>query len=221
MNTEQGLKLLEQEQMLVIARGIDQTAMNAVAEALLAGGVRVLEITMNTAHATNMIRELHSKYKERLWIGAGTVITLEDAKMAVDCGAQFLVTPNTDPAVIEFARQHGVPIFPGAFTPTEIVQAWQAGATAVKIFPGGQNNLSFIKELQGPLGHIPMIALGGIHAQNVSSFIRMGCFAVGVGTSILLPDAIREQNYHQITIEAKKIVDAIHLAKFDEKHLLK
>ena len=221
MNSMQGMATLKEQQLIVISRGLDNRHLLPVSEALLDGGIRVLEITMNTEQATTMIDRLAAHVGERMFVGAGTVTNIAEARTALAAGAQFLVTPNTDVKVIELAVSLGVPIFPGAFTPTEILCAWQAGATAVKIFPTGNRGLEIIRELQGPLGHIPMIALGGIDASNVGLYIKQGCFAVGVGSSVLHQPAMVNGDYQVIAERARAIVKSIALSKNAEKDLLK
>jgi 2-dehydro-3-deoxyphosphogluconate aldolase/(4S)-4-hydroxy-2-oxoglutarate aldolase len=220
MQTAEGLTALTNSRLMVISRGLGSKQLLPVADALLDGGVRVLEITMNTDGAPRLIERLVQHAGERMFVGAGTVTNVAEARTALAAGAQFLVTPNTDVAVIELANKAAVPIFPGAYTPTEIVVAWQSGASAVKIFPTGSRTLEIIRELQGPLGHIPMMALGGIDATNVSSFIRLGCYAVGVGSSVLDQRAIANGDYQQITKRAAELVRAIELSKRDENDLL-
>jgi 2-dehydro-3-deoxyphosphogluconate aldolase / (4S)-4-hydroxy-2-oxoglutarate aldolase len=184
LTKEQGLQQIEQSKVIVIVRGIEQAHIVPLAEALLAGGVTVLEVTLNTPGALDMIGALQASVGSRMFIGAGTVLDIEDAKQAVDAGASFLVTPNTDIPTIQYATEHDIPIYPGAMTPTEIVTAWKAGATAVKVFPGASLGLGYLRELQGPLSHIPMIAVGGINEDNIGQYLQI-CHAVGVGGSLV------------------------------------
>ncbi len=213
MDQMKGLQLLEQQRLIVISRGLSMQQLCPVADALLQGGIHVLELTMNTVGATSMIEKLQQDYHQRMFIGAGTVTTLKEARDAVDAGAQFLVTPHTDETIINWAKERQIPIFPGAYTPTEILRAWHAGATAVKIFPTGSRTYEYIHELQGPLNHIPMIAMGGIDMNNVGPFVQLGCYAFGIGSAILDKQAIREHKYEEISNRAKLMVEAIQVAK--------
>jgi 2-dehydro-3-deoxyphosphogluconate aldolase/(4S)-4-hydroxy-2-oxoglutarate aldolase len=202
MNREQGLQWIEQTRIIAIVRGVEEQHISKVAQALLDGGIRAMEITLNTAGALEMIAKLQTQFGEHMYIGAGTVLDIEDAKQAIQAGASYLVTPNTDEDVIRHAAEQGVPIFPGAMTPTEIVKAWKAGATAVKIFPGASLGLGYIKELQGPLNHIPMIAVGGVNEDNIGQFVQAGCYGLGIGGSLVNLKEIAAGNYSWIRDKA-------------------
>lgn len=202
MNREQGLELIEQTRIIAIVRGVEERHISELAQALLDGGIRAMEITLNTPGALKMITKLQAQFGDQLYIGAGTVLDIEDAKQAIDSGAAYLVTPNTDEDVIRYAVQQDVPIFPGAMTPTEIVKAWKAGATAVKIFPGASLGLGYIKELQGPLHHIPMVAVGGVNEENIAQFIQAGCYGLGIGGSLVNLKEISAGNFSWIRDKA-------------------
>ncbi|OXM84391.1 bifunctional 4-hydroxy-2-oxoglutarate aldolase/2-dehydro-3-deoxy-phosphogluconate aldolase [Paenibacillus rigui] len=206
MNREQGLQLIEQTRIIAIVRGVGEQHIEGVAHALLEGGVRVMEITLNTDGAPAMIASLQQKLGDQMYIGAGTVLDVEDAKIALEAGASYIVTPNMDEDVIRYAVEQGVPIYPGAMTPTEIVKAWKAGATAVKIFPGASLGLGFIKELQGPLSHIPMVAVGGVKEDNIAQFLQAGCCAVGIGGSLVNLAEIAAGNYDWVRDKAQRLI---------------
>lgn len=198
MNREEGLKLLDQTGIMTIVRGIDRSAILNVAEALYEGGIRVMEVALNTVGAFYMIKDLNKQFGKKMFIGAGTVLDTNDAKAALEAGAAFFVAPNTDKRVIGYACEENVPVFPGAFTPTEIVRAWKAGATAIKLFPTSSLGIGYVKELMGPLGHIPMLAVGGVHADNAADYLRTGCRGIGVASAVLDLDAIREGRYEAV-----------------------
>ncbi|WP_284645509.1 bifunctional 4-hydroxy-2-oxoglutarate aldolase/2-dehydro-3-deoxy-phosphogluconate aldolase [Paenibacillus silviterrae] len=206
MNREQGLALIEQARIIAILRGVGPEHIEAVAQALLDGGVPVMEVTLNTPGAADMIGLLQEKFGDRMYIGAGTVLDLKDAERALEAGAGYLVTPNTDEEVIRFAAERGVPIFPGAMTPTEVVKAWKAGATAIKIFPGASLGIGYIKELMGPLNHIPMVAVGGVNEDNIAEFLRIGCYGVGIGGSLVNLKEINAGNYGWVKDKAARLV---------------
>ncbi|MBO9607670.1 MAG: bifunctional 4-hydroxy-2-oxoglutarate aldolase/2-dehydro-3-deoxy-phosphogluconate aldolase [Paenibacillaceae bacterium] len=206
MDREQGLAEIERTRIIAIVRGVDEANIRGVAEALLAGGITVMEVTLNTPGALAMIGTLQREYGDRLFIGAGTVLDEEDAKQAIAAGASFIVTPNTDEAAIRLAVGRGVPVYPGAMTPTEIVKAWKAGASAVKIFPSTGLGLPYIKELQGPLSHIPMVAVGGVSETNIADFLQAGCYAVGIGGSLINLREIAAGNYDFIADKARKLI---------------
>lgn len=206
MDREQGWAELNRTRIVAIWRGVRDEHAEPLAEALLAGGVTVMEITLNTPGAPNMIRRLQAAFGDRMYIGAGTVLDAGDLKTALDAGASFVVTPNTDEDVIRGAVDAGIPVFPGAMTPTEIVRAWKAGATAVKLFPVASLGVGYIKELQGPLGHVPMIAVGGVNKDNIGELLRVGCYAVGVGSSLLNRNEIEAGNFGWVTERARELV---------------
>ncbi|MFC5451789.1 bifunctional 4-hydroxy-2-oxoglutarate aldolase/2-dehydro-3-deoxy-phosphogluconate aldolase [Paenibacillus aestuarii] len=208
MNKEQGLQEIERTRIVAIVRGVSAAHISSVAEALWRGGITVMEVTLNTPGALEMISELQAKYADRMYIGAGTVLDLEDAKRAVGAGASFLVTPNLEEEVIHWAKNEDIPIFPGAMTPTEIVKAWKAGATAVKVFPSASLGIAYIKELMGPLSHIPMMAVGGVTEANIKQFLEIGCYGLGIGGSVINLNEINAGNFDWITEKAARLVAA-------------
>jgi 2-dehydro-3-deoxyphosphogluconate aldolase / (4S)-4-hydroxy-2-oxoglutarate aldolase len=169
--------------VIAIARGLDPSHMVDIANALVDGGVGAFEVTLNSRAAVDAIAAVRSAVPaERLLVGAGTVLDVASAEAAVAAGAQFLVMPHTDLGLVEWAAGRDVTVFPGAFTPTEILAAWRAGATAVKLFPASAVGPSFVRELRGPLPEIPLIPTGGVTAENGPDFIRAGAVAVGLGS---------------------------------------
>jgi 2-dehydro-3-deoxyphosphogluconate aldolase/(4S)-4-hydroxy-2-oxoglutarate aldolase len=208
MNQQLGLKEINATRIIAILRGVEDKHITAVAKSLFQGGITVMEVTLNTPGALAMIKKLQQEFGETMYIGAGTVLDLEDARHAVEAGAAFLVTPNIDVEVIQYASEIGIPIFPGAMTPTEIVKAWKAGATAVKIFPSASLGITYIKELMGPLNHIPLIAVGGVNEGNIGEFLRIGCYGLGIGGSLINLKEIEAGNYGWITEKAADLLKA-------------
>lgn len=185
--------------VVAIARGLPAALLADVAVALHEGGIRAFEVTLDSPHALAAISALaaaESRGDDSLLIGAGTMLTIDEAAAALDAGASFLVMPHTDPRLVTWAADHGVPVFPGAMTPSEIVTAWSAGAAGVKIFPAGGLGPGFVREVRGPLARIPLVPTGGITADNAGAFIAAGAVAVGVGgwlTGSRDPATIRER----------------------------
>jgi 2-dehydro-3-deoxyphosphogluconate aldolase / (4S)-4-hydroxy-2-oxoglutarate aldolase len=209
MDTRQGLALMEQTRTIAIVRGIEHKHIVSVAEALLAGGISIMEVTLNTPGALAMIYDLQEKMGDRMFIGAGTVLNMEDAHKAIEAGASFFVTPNVDEEVIRYAAAREIPSYPGAMTPTEVVRAWNAGATAVKVFPTSSLGAGYIKELQGPLSHIPMLAVGGVHEDNLIEFMKAGCHGFGIGSVLFNRQEIERGNYEATTHTASRITTRI------------
>ncbi len=189
-----------------ILRGIDAEFLGPLMEAAFAAGLQAIEVTYNTDRALEMVADQISRVPQGKYLGMGTIRKLEEAEQAVDAGARFLVSPNTDPAVIEFANQHDVPIVAGAFTPTEVYYAWSAGATMIKVFPCGQLGPDYIRELLGPYDQIPLVAVGGVTADNVAGYLKAGAKAVGVGMSLFGTDAISRQRPEEIFDNVKHFI---------------
>jgi len=174
--------------VVAIGRRVSATAAPGVAEALAAGGVRAFELTLNEPEASALAAiEAIAKVGAELGmeIGAGTVLSIEAAGRAVDAGATFLVMPHLDPELVAWAAGHGIPAFPGAATPTEILSAWRAGAAAVKLFPASSAGPGFIRELRGPFPDIPILPTGGVTLETAPAFIAAGAIGVGMGGWLL------------------------------------
>jgi 2-dehydro-3-deoxyphosphogluconate aldolase / (4S)-4-hydroxy-2-oxoglutarate aldolase len=157
------------------------------AGALLRAGVRFIEVTIDSPAAIPFLESGAKDFKGALF-GAGTVTVPDLAEKAIQAGARFLVTPNFNPEVIRVARSHGIPIFSGAMTPTEIFSAYQAGAEVIKVFPAATLGSVYFKELRGPFPEIPLMATGGINVENAPDFFAAGATALGVGSSLTLKD---------------------------------
>ena len=169
--------------IIAIARGLEPDRLARIADGLLAGGIHAFEVTLDSPGALPAIASLVGRFAGTpLRVGAGTVLDVGAAGSAVDAGASFIVSPHGDPAIVRWAVTAGVPVFPGAMTPTEIMAMWAAGATAVKIFPASAVGPSFIREVRGPLRHVPLIPTGGITAETVGAYIAAGATAVGMGS---------------------------------------
>ncbi len=176
-----------------------------MAEALAAGGISLIEITWNTDRAPELIGQLRRDLST-CTIGAGTILNLEQLQHAIDAGAQFLFTPHTDTRLIQAAVAAGVPIVPGALSPTEIVTAWDAGASCVKVFPiQAVGGASYIQGLQGPLGHIPLIPTGGVTLANARDFITAGAIAVGLSGDLFPKAFIVAGDWEAIAQRAKTL----------------
>jgi 2-dehydro-3-deoxyphosphogluconate aldolase/(4S)-4-hydroxy-2-oxoglutarate aldolase len=201
--------LVKENQVIAIIRGIEKKDIIPVAEALYKGGIKLVEVTMNTDGASEMISMLHEKFDNQLYIGAGTVLDVEEAKEAIAAGATYFVTPNVDAEIIRFALDHNIGILPGVMTPTEVVQAHKAGAKIVKVFPTSVLGTQYVKELQGPLSHIPMVAVGGVRPDNVADFMKAGAVGIGVGGSLIDKTAIESGNFEIITKKAELLLQKI------------
>ncbi len=186
---------LFKHKIVAIIRGIAEEQADDVAQALYQGGVRFMEVTMNTQGATGMIERWRKRYDGEMFVGAGTVLNEQMAREAVAAGAQFLISPNVDEGVIRYGLQAGVDLYPGAMTATEIVKAWTLGAHVVKVFPASSLGISYMKELQGPLSHIPMMATGGVSLDNMKAYVEAGSRTFGLGGSLVNRALIQEGNF--------------------------
>lgn len=206
---------ITRHRMIAIVRDISSQALPEVAEALYRGGVRCIEITYDQrsadclAETPRQIATLCERFAGRMCVGAGTVLTAQQADAAIDAGARFLISPHTDRAVICRTRERDAVSIPGALTATEVVQAWDWGASVVKLFPAGELGTAYCKALIGPLGHIPFCAVGGVHADNVRNFLDLGMHAVGVGGSLVRADLAAVHDWDGITRVAQRFTDAL------------
>lgn len=175
-----------------------------MAQAVAAGGMKFIEITWNSEQPEELIGQLR-KTLPHCYIGTGTILNPEQMQRAIAAGTQFIFSPHVDPALIAIANEAGIPIIPGALTPTEMVRAWQAGATCVKVFPiQAVGGASYIKALQGPLGQIPLIPTGGVTLENVRDFIEAGAIAVGLSGQLFPPALLKVGDWHAIAQRAQR-----------------
>ncbi len=183
-----------------------------IARALNEGGLSCLEITMTSPGALRAIEEAREELPDVI-MGAGTVLDAATARQAILSGAQFLVTPTVALDVIEVAHRYGVPVIPGAMTPTEILMAWEAGADMVKVFPAEVLGPGFIKAVHGPLPQVPLVPTGGITADNAGDFIKAGAALVCAGGWLVDKKAVAAGRYEVLTENARRLVQAVQAAK--------
>jgi 2-dehydro-3-deoxyphosphogluconate aldolase/(4S)-4-hydroxy-2-oxoglutarate aldolase len=169
--------------VIAIGRRLEPSTVPSIGAALVAGGIRAFEVTMNSESALDVISALAGRFSpDELLVGAGTVLDLTAAEGAIEAGARFLVMPHLDVGIVEWAAERGIAAFPGCMTPTEILTAWRAGAAAVKLFPASAVGPAFVRELRGPLPQIPLVPTGGVTLENAADFIVAGAAAVGMGS---------------------------------------
>ena len=205
-----GMELIKKHRFIAILRHIPLHTVEGVAKALYEGGVRIFEVTFNPSAADTVeetsaiIQKIKAMYGEEISVGAGTVINLEFARGAFEAGAEFLVSPCTKPEVISFAKENGMLSIPGAYTPTEIVNAYDLGADIVKVFPVAPHEVGYLKNVMSPLSHIPFIPTGGINPDTVEEFLKTGAVAVAAGATIVTKDLAEKGDWKTITANAKK-----------------
>jgi 2-dehydro-3-deoxyphosphogluconate aldolase / (4S)-4-hydroxy-2-oxoglutarate aldolase len=186
----------------------------AAVEAIRAGGIPILEITLTVPGALTIIADLARMIGDDALIGAGTVLDVDSAKACIDAGARFVVSPSLDIPTIETCRKLGIPVFPGALTPTEIVTAWKAGASAVKVFPANSvGGATYLKSIKAPLPQVELIPTGGVSLSNAAEFLAAGAFALGVGADLVDLKALRAGRNSAITEKARQYVAAVAAAR--------
>jgi len=200
--------------IIPVVRASSVEEANRAVEAICAGGIPVVEITMTVPNAITVIRELVQRRGGDVLIGAGTVTNAEQAESCVRAGAQFLVSPGLATSVLSVARVHGRLAIPGALTPTELMNAQEQGAKLVKIFPcGNVGGPKYLKSLKAPFPQAQLIPTGGVNAGNAAEFIAAGAYALGVGADLVDATALREGNLEKITSAARELVQAVASAR--------
>jgi 2-dehydro-3-deoxyphosphogluconate aldolase/(4S)-4-hydroxy-2-oxoglutarate aldolase len=194
--------------IIAVVRAKSQEQVIPLTEALLAGGVIAIEITMTTPNAIAAIREASAKFGTRALIGVGTVLDETTCHQAIEAGAQFVVTPIMRPSIAQAARAADRPVMLGAYTPTEAQHAYEAGADFIKIFPADGPGPNYIKSLRAPLPHLRIVPTGGVDLHNVADFLKAGCAALGVGSSLLKAEYLRDSNWAALTKLAGEFVAA-------------
>jgi len=214
-SAESIVRQIEQNKLIAILRGVPGEQLAPIADALYEGGVRLIECTFDhsrddcVAANAEMIAALRRHLGERMAVGAGTVLTIEEVRAAVDAGGQMVISPNVNREVIAEALKLGAVSIPGALTPTEVAFAWEQGAHFVKIFPAGSMGPEYIKAIRAPLSHIKMLAVGGIEPEVIPAYVKAGISGFGVGGPLLPKDEIARGNYQAVTERARAFVSAL------------
>ncbi len=210
MNTKQLEQKLLSVPLVAIARHIPQERLIPAAQALYAGGVRFIEVTLNSQDALSSIRKLRRAFAQTdMSVGAGTVLSRASAREALEAGATFLVCPHTDPVVIGEALHAGALPLPGVMTPTDVVHALEAGAKIMKLFPAGALGTDYIRQLRGPFDQVPFLAVGGIDLNNAGQYMAAGCAGLGLGSSLVDAKAIERGDYPELTRRAQRYLDIL------------
>ena len=214
MSKQKIVEQLESLGLVPVVRASSADEAMQVIEAIKAGGVNVLEITMTVPGAVRVIEKVADKYGSDVLVGAGTVLDPETARACLLAGAQFIVSPALNLDTIAMCHRYSAPVMPGVLTPTEVITAWSAGADFVKVFPcGAVGGASYIKNLKGPFPQIKMIPTGGVSLKTAQDFIKAGASALGVGTDLVDVKAIREGNPQVVTDRAKEFIELVRAAR--------
>ena len=207
-------KILEGK-IVAIVRGIPSDEVVGLAKALVKGGISCIEVTFDQSSkeraedTLKAISNISQALGDKVCVGAGTVMTVQQVEAAADAGAEYMISPNTNAAVIRRTKELDKVSIPGAMTPSEVAQAYELGADIVKMFPAGVLGCAYIKAVKAPLKHIPVTAVGGVNPGNCADFIRAGAVGVGVGGNLVSPQLVKEGRFDEITAIAKSYTDAL------------
>lgn len=214
MNRSAAIERVVKTGLVPIVRASSAEEALKVMDAVCAGGVDTVEVTMTVPGALQVLERMADKLGDRVLLGAGTILDPETARAAILAGAQFLVSPNLNVKVIEVTRRYGCVSVPAGLTPTEIVAAWEAGADFVKVFPcNAMGGASYIRSIRGPLPQVEVIPTGGVNLETIGEFLKAGAAAVGVGTEMVDRKAAREGRFDVITENARKFAEAVARAR--------
>ncbi len=195
--------------IVAVVRSPHSEQLVGVARALVDGGVRAIEITMTVPDAIDVIREVSRDMGGQIRLGAGTVLDAETARAAILAGAEYIVAPTVNLGVIRTCRRYGKVVMPGAFTPTEVLTAWEAGADVVKVFPADVGGPNYLKSLLAPLPQVRLMPTGGVDLENAAAFLKAGACCLGVGSSLVDKDAVARGDFARIRDLARKFVSIV------------
>lgn len=198
-------KVINENPILAIMRNVPYEITLDYAKAIIDGGIRFFEVALNSPDALEQISVLKAAYGQEAYIGAGTAITVERAKAAVEAGAQFLLSPSTDAPVLQYCRDNNIPMLPGALTPSEVTTCLSYGFDVIKLFPAGDMPMGYIKSLKGPLDNTDYVAIGGVNKDNIAEFFRRGFIGVGLGSSILPKEAVANRDWKAASDYVKEL----------------
>lgn len=204
---------IESPGVIAVVRLDDLTQAVAVTESLVAGGVTNIEFTFTNPAAAQAITTARAAVGDAAYIGAGTVLDPETARIAILAGAEYIVTPTTKVATIEMCRRYAVPTVIGAFTATEMLTAWEAGATYIKVHPAGLGGPRYFKDILGPLPQLKLIPSGGVSLENAGDFIRAGAVAVALGSNLVDGKTVGNGDWAEITRRATALIEAVRAAR--------
>ncbi|MGJ9459612.1 bifunctional 4-hydroxy-2-oxoglutarate aldolase/2-dehydro-3-deoxy-phosphogluconate aldolase [Oceanobacillus sp. CF4.6] len=203
-----GISRIKENGIVAIIRGQKRENIVYILEALLKGGIRTVEVTADTPGITFAIEEAVKEFGDEMYIGAGTVLDPETAKLVINSGAKFVISPTTNVETIRLTKRYGVLSMPAAMTPTEILTAYEAGADVIKLFPARSLGASYIKDVRGPLPQVPILPTGGIELENMNEFFRAGAIGVGIGSSLVKGNmTATPEELMELTTRAKLYAD--------------
>jgi 2-dehydro-3-deoxyphosphogluconate aldolase/(4S)-4-hydroxy-2-oxoglutarate aldolase len=209
MKREDVLEVILRTRVVAVIRMSDGAKVFQAVEAIRKGGVKAIEITMTVPNALHVIRDMAAKKPSDICLGAGTVLDAETATAVIHAGADFVVSPISDAGMIQVCRVRDMFVVPGAFTPTEIVAAWEKGADIVKVFPATSVGLKYFQDLRGPLPHIRLMPTGGVSLTNAKDFLDAGACCIGIGTALLDQRAIERNDWDALSERARSLIESL------------
>jgi len=209
MTSDQVLKQIEAGRIIAILRGDFGGREEEIVSVLIEAGVTAVEVTLNSPNAFDSINRLSAKFGSRIAVGAGTVLRVDEVERVADSGARFIVSPNRNASVIKTTKRLGLVSLPGCFTPSEIVEALDAGADAAKLFPAQSLGIDFIKAMRGPLPDVRLVPTGGVTPEAARSYIVAGAWALGVGSELVGKDVISDEGFESLRRRARAFTEAV------------
>lgn len=207
--------LIEKHPITAILRNVPDDALMDYVQSLYQGGLRFFEISFSAPGAPAQIKRVKENMPKDLLIGAGTILTADDARQAQEAGADFMLSPSTCPAVLSYCAKHEIRFLPGVFSPTDVSTCLEYGFNTLKLFPAGDLPLSYVKSLKGPFPGTEYVAVGGVSPANAASYLKSGFIGIGIGSSLVSPDAFAQRDWKTITASIQTFLDALR-----KEHLL-
>lgn len=207
------LERVHRSGIVAVIRAASGESLCDVAEAIVAGGVEVMEVTFTVPRAHKVLEQVAERLGDKILLGAGTVLDAETARIALLSGAEFIVSPTLNLDVIRLCRRYDKLVMPGAFSPTEVLTAWEAGADIVKVFPSDITGPAYLKALAGPLPQIRLMPTGGVTLETAPAFLRSGAYALGVGSSLVDPKAVAAGQLQPIEQLARQFVEIVRASR--------
>lgn len=205
---------LKRSGLVAVIREANLENISLICDALYKGGIKALEITAETPKVTSLIEKAVEEFDDKLLIGAGTVLDPETARSVIMAGAKFVVAPSLNTETIKMTKRYGITSIPGALTPTEILTAYEHGADMVKVFPANAFGPDYVKNIHGPLPHIPLMVTGGINLNNITEYIQNGSVAIGIGSNLVNPKKLQSpEDYEALIEQSKKYVEKFQSAR--------
>jgi 2-dehydro-3-deoxyphosphogluconate aldolase/(4S)-4-hydroxy-2-oxoglutarate aldolase len=209
MDKRSAMQIIEESGVIAIMRAQSSDQLLQAADAIQAGGVQAIEVTMTTPGALEVIAEARKRYGAELLFGAGTVLDPETGRAAILAGAQFIVAPTLNLGLIELCRRYSIPVMPGAYTPTEALTAWEAGADIVKIFPAEVGGPAYLKAIRAPLPQLKLCPVGGVDLDTAADFIKSGAACLGVGSALINQKLLDSGDFAELTRRAVRFREEV------------